>query len=446
MSNDAGLILNLNLLPGGTGKGSWRVSERDPDWFISHHHYLELAELAERGKFQALFLADTPVWTEPYWHHPWRALAPFIALTTIAAHTSHLGLIGTASTSYNDPYNLARHVSSLDLVSDGRAAWNFVVTAGDQTARNFSQPAAYSKPERYARAAEFVEAVVRLWEAWEPDAILGDKATGQYVRPGGVQPAAFAGEWLQVAGEPLVPPSPQGRPLLVQAGASEAGIALAARYADAVYTHQTEIEGGIAYRKLLRQRAADTGRDPDTIKLLPGFYVVVGDTEEAARAKHRAQDEATPDAVKVGFFTRQLGLPPGALKIDEPIPFDLINANELSRSAASSLDGLLDKAASDRLTVREVLALRKNGSQHVSVIGTAEQIADTITAWYRAGAADGFNLHIGSSPDGLRDIVDHVVPLLQTRGVFHVDYEHSTLRGNYGLPEHRLSRRSPAPV
>lgn len=437
-SRDGGLILNLNLLPGGTAKGAWRLDDRDPAWFVSHRHYVEAAQLAERGLFQAVFLADTPAWDDAYWHHPWRALTPFIALTTIAAHTDRIGLIGTASTSYNDPYNLARQVASLDLVSDGRAAWNFVVTAGDRPARNFSQPHAHPKDERYARAEEFVDAVLTLWEAWEPDPIAGDRATGDYLRPGAIRPAAFTGAQIQVAGEPLVPPSPQGRPLLVQAGASERGIALAARTADAVYTHQTDLDDAVAYRNLLRDKAARAGRDPDTLKVLPGFFVVVGDTEEAARERKRRLDEATPDAVRLSFFARQLGIPVSEFHIDRPLPFDLIATAEISRSAASELDGLLDAAARDNLTVRQVLALRRNGTQHVSVIGTPEQVADTITAWYLAGAADGFNLHVASSPGVLADFVEHVVPLLQAQGVFHDGYQGSTLREHYGLAPHRL--------
>ena len=433
-----GLILNLNLLPGGTAKGSWRLDDRDPSWFVSHHHYVEAAQLAERGKFQAVFLADTPAWDDAYWHHPWRALTPFIALTAIAGRTERIGLIGTASTSYNDPYNLARQVASLDLVSDGRAAWNYVVTAGDRPARNFSAAQADPKDERYARAEEFVDAVLTLWEAWEPDPIAGDKATGDYLRPGAIRPAAVAGERIQVAGEPLVPPSRQGRPLLVQAGASERGIALAARTADAVYTHQTELGAGVTYRNLLRGRAADAGRDPDTMKVLPGFFVVLGDTEAAAQRRHHELTEATPDATRLSFFARQLGIPVSEFHMDRPLPLHLIADAEISRSAASELDRLLDAAARDNLTAREVLALRRNGTQHVSVIGAPEQVADTITEWYLAGAADGFNLHVASSPGVLADFVDHVVPLLQARGVFHEDYEGTTLREHYGLAPHRL--------
>ncbi|CAN5881533.1 LLM class flavin-dependent oxidoreductase [soil metagenome] len=435
---DQGLILNLNLLPGGTAKGSWRLDEHEPSWFVSHHHYVDAARIAERGKFQAVFLADTPAFDGAYWHHPWRALTPFIALTAIAGATSRVGLIGTASTSYNDPYNLARQVSSLDLVSDGRAAWNYVVTAGDKAARNFSAPGALGKADRYARAEEFLDAVIALWEAWEPDPIAGDRATGDYLRPGALRPAAFNGEQIQVAGEPLVPPSPQGRPLLVQAGASEHGIALAARTADAVYTHQTELADGVAYRNLLRGRAADAGRDPDTMKVLPGFFVILGDTEESARARQRELDEATPDATRVSFFARQLGIPADTLHMDRQLPFELLASAEISRTAASELDGLLDRAAKDNLTLREVFRLRRNGTQHVSVIGTPEQAAGTITEWYLAEAADGFNLHVASSPGVLTDFVDHVVPLLQSRGVFHEDYDGTTLRQHYGLAPHRL--------
>lgn len=437
-SRDRGLILNLNLLPGGTAKGSWRLDDRDPAHFVSHHHYVEAAQLAEQGLFQAVFLADTPAWDDAYGHHPWRALTPFIALTTIAAHTERIGLIGTASTSYNDPYNLARQVASLDLVSGGRAAWNYVVTAGDRPARNFSQPLAEAKDHRYARAEEFVDAVTALWEAWEPDPIAGDRATGDYLRPGAIRPTGFAGDRIQVAGEPLVPPSPQGRPLLVQAGASERGIALAARTADAVYTHQTDPGDGVVYRNLLRARAADAGRDPDTLKVLPGFFVVIGDTESAARERHRRLNEATPDAVRLSFFARQLGIPVEEFDIDGPLPLDLIANAEISRTAGSELDGLLDAAARDNLTAREVLALRRNGTQHVSVVGTPEQVAETITEWYLAGAADGFNLHVASSPGVLADFVEHVVPLLQAASVFHDEYTGATLRDHYGLAPHRL--------
>lgn len=436
MSQASHVILNLNPIPGGIYASGWRTGYRDPASFITVEHYVELAKIAERGHLDALFLADTASWSPVAGSRTFRPLDPTVSLPYIAAHTSHLGLIATVSTTYNTPYNLARRLLSLDHVSGGRAAWNVVVTAGDEQARNSSLPAAPPKQERYARAREFVEIVRQLWHSWEDGAIVADAESGVYIDATKVRPIHYQGDHFQVAGPLIVPPSPQHHPVIIQAGGSEGGTDLAGRYANAVYSTQPTQDGARAYREELRRRAAHHGRSPDTIKLLPGLVTIIGSTEEEAQRRARDLLERIPVSPGLARLSTFVELPPEVLAtgLDEPLPWHQIPAEALNGVGHSAT--VLRTAKENHYTVRDILHEINSVREHATITGTPEQVANKIETWFRSGAVDGFNIMPAELPLGAEQFVDHVVPLLQQRGLFRTEYTTKTLRGHYGLSHH----------
>lgn len=434
MSNAHHVILNLNPIPGGIYASGWRTGYRDPKSFITADHYVELAKIAERGKFDALFLADTASWSPSTQGRPFRPLDPTVLLPFIAAQTHALGLIATVSTSYNTPYNLARRILTLDHVSGGRAAWNIVVTAGDDQARNFSQASALPKAERYARGYEFVEIVRKLWNSWDEGAIVADTERGEYVDVTKVHPINFVGEHFSVAGPLITPPSAQHHPVLVQAGGSENGTELAGRYANAVYSTQPTIEGAKAYRTKLRLRAEAHGRNPNSIKLLPGLVTLIGSTEEEAKRRQRELLDRIPIESALRRAAVFLELPAAIVNesnLDKPIPWNDVPPALLEGvgHSGTALRIARDNGYTLRDLVHEINAVR----EHATITGTPEQVADKIEHWFKTESVDGFNIMPAELPLGAEQFVDHVVPLLQERGLFRREYNEKTLRGHYGL-------------
>jgi FMN-dependent oxidoreductase (nitrilotriacetate monooxygenase family) len=282
------LHLNVNLLHSSVYASAWRLPESDPRACFDVGHYVRVAQIAERGKLDAIFLADTPAVTDRIDYRPFQSMEPTIVLATVAASTNHIGLIATASTTYNEPYNIARRFATLDLASGGRAGWNAVTTADASASRNFGLPAVLEHKARYDRAKEFAEVVHALWDSWEDDAFIGDKASARFVDTSKVHSIDHRGTHYSVAGPLNVPRSPQGRPVTVQAGGSNDGRDLAAAQADAVFTLAQTIEEGAAYARDLRARAAAYGRSGESIVILPGLATVIGSTEAEAK---RRQDE-----------------------------------------------------------------------------------------------------------------------------------------------------------
>ena len=279
MSNDRTaprrqLHLNVNILHSGFVPSAWRLPESDPWAFADIQHYIRTARIAEAAKLDAIFLADNAAIVDQIHFRPITALEPTILLACVAAATTHIGLIATASTSYNEPYNIARRFSTLDHVSNGRAGWNMVTTADLPSARNFGLDAVPDHARRYARASEFTDVVKALWDSWEIDAFIGDKATGRFIDPAKVHPIAHRGEFFAVQGPLTMPRSPQGRPVLVQAGASGDGRALAARHAEAVFSASQSFEESLAYSRALNSRAAALGRGPHAVKVLAGLTTI----------------------------------------------------------------------------------------------------------------------------------------------------------------------------
>ncbi len=427
------LHLNAFLMSVGHHEASWRLPDSDPYAGWSVRHYQNLARIAERGKLDSLFLADSPVQQGDPGRRPTGKLEPTVLLTALAGVTEHIGLIATASTSYNEPYNLARRFASLDHISSGRAGWNIVTTAGADAARNFGLDDVPLHRQRYERAAEFVEVATKLWDSWADDAVVADKRAGIHADAAKVRRVNHRGRFFRVDGPLNLPRSPQGYPLLVQAGSSEDGKQFAARFAEAVFTAQQTLPEAQAFYRDLKQRTAALGRDPDGIKILPGIVPVIGDTEEQAREL----DAELERLISPEYAKRQLAarfkLHPDALELDRPLPADLPGEDEIE-GAKSRYTLIVDLARRENLTVRQLIARLGGGRGHRTFTGTPVQVADAIEEWFDNGAADGFNIMPAVLPSGLEAFVDKVVPILQERGRFRTEYEGATLREHYGLP------------
>ncbi|MFE5400588.1 LLM class flavin-dependent oxidoreductase [Streptomyces sp. NPDC056580] len=440
------LHLNAFLMNTGHHEASWRLPESDPHAHVDLAHYVRLARIAERGTFDSLFLADGPQLWSNLAQRPAGALEPLTLLTALATATEHIGLIATASTSYNSPYNLARRFASLDIVSGGRAGWNIVTTAGREAARNFGLDAEPAHAERYARAAEFLDVSLKLWDSWEDDAIVADKAAGVWGDDSKIHPPRHRGRYFGVEGPLNVPRSPQGYPLLVQAGSSADGKAFAARYAEAVFTAQQTLADAQAFYADLKSRTAGAGRDPEHIKVLPGIVPVLGATEAEARAAERVlEDHIVPEHGRARLESL-LHLEPGTLGLDERLPEDLPPESAIE-GAKSRYTLVVELARRERLTVRQLIARLGGGRGHLTFAGTPEQVAGQIETWFTQGAADGFNIMPAVLPSGLEAFVEHVVPVLRERGLLRTEYgPRRTLRERYGLPRPANQYLTPALV
>jgi len=433
MTRPGQLHLNAFLMDVGHHEAAWRLPESDPRAGSKLAYFKELARTAERGLFDSLFIADIPALWMGFGQRPQAHLEPTILLTALAAVTESIGLIATASTTYNDPYNLARRFASLDHVSGGRAGWNIVTTAGREVARNFSLSDQPDHAERYARAREFVDVTLKLWDSWEDEAVLADKSTGVWGDERRLHPARHSGQYFSVQGALDVPRSPQGYPLLVQAGSSEDGKALAARYAEAVFTAHPQLAIAQAFYADMKQRIG-AFRDPAQVSILPGFVPVIGGSEREAKAKQLELDQLVNPEYARSHLARLLRVEPERLQLDAELPHDLPSEAQI-QGGKSRFSLVVELARRERLTVRQLVVRLGGGRGHHTVAGTPEQVADVMQAWWESGAADGFNVMPLALPSGLHDFVEHVVPLLQRRGLFRSQYTGQTLRDHYGVPK-----------
>lgn len=436
------LHLNANVIPSGRHDAAWRQLAR-PNAIADIDAYLEIARIAERGTFDALFFADHLDLIPSAATRPVQALDPVVVLTAMAGVTRHIGLVATASTTYEHPYTLARRFASFDHATRGRAAWNIVTTMSDGAARLFGEGQLPPHDERYRRAHEFVDVVTQLWDSWDDDAIVADATTGRYIDFDKVHPIDHAGPHFRVAGALNVPRTPQGRPVIVQAGASAASRRLGARWADALFTVQRTVESGRAFYAEVKALARSYDRDPDHLLVLPGLYTVVGSTEAEAHARKAEMDALLDVAKEHRAFARRFGVEADDLPLDRPLPDNILDRAEPGSTSRGFIEAIVDEARSGKLTVRQVLARNALGG-HRLIVGTPEQIADDIELWFTSGAADGFNLNLDSYPSGLALFVDHVVPELRRRGLFRTAYSGSTLRDHLGLPRHSTSSRHAA--
>ncbi|WP_159502410.1 LLM class flavin-dependent oxidoreductase [Microbacterium sp. 18062] len=414
MSARDGLFLGVNLQSFGQRPAAWQVQDVAPDALLHEAFWQDVARTAERGLIDTVFFADHPAFTNPN-PRPLGVVDPFVLAATVAAATERLGVVVSGSTSYNDPVDLAARVLSLDVVSGGRIGWNVVTTYSPDVAGNFGGDATPPRSERYARAEEFTGLVRALWRS---------ARTGERV--------VAASDRFGFDASLGLPPSPQGEPVLFQAGGSSGGRALAARHADGVFTVELTEQGAIANRRALREAAASVGRSPGDVTVVPGLSLVLGSTEAEAVARYDELEGRVPQSYMLGSLSAVLGADASILDLDAPIPGELIDAPWDPDAHVASvgyrqtfLDWIADRRGA---TVREVL--RQFGGYGARiVIGTPEQVADGMERWFRVGAADGFNLMLDRYPDGLAEFVEHVVPLLQRRGVYRRAYEASTLGG-----------------
>jgi len=429
---------NAFMRPASIHTGAWRYPGAWPDMNFNFAHIKESIQRLEAAKFDAFFMADhMAVLNMPMdalkRSHTNTSFEPFTLLSALSQATSRIGLVATGSTTFDAPYHIARRFASLDHISGGRAGWNIVTTAGVDAARNFNLTALPAHADRYARAAEFVDVSLKLWDSWEDDAVLGDKERGVWGDESKLHPPQHVGRYFRIEGALNVPRCPQGYPLLVQAGSSEDGKELAAQYAEAVFTAQQTLEDAQTFYSDLKGRVRALGRDPDSIKILPGIVPALGSTEREALALEAELEQL----IKPEYARRQLAqilrVEPESLDLDRELPADLPSEDHIE-SQKSRYTLVVSLARRERLTVRQLLGRLGGGRGHRTFAGTPEQVADAIQLWWENGAADGFNVMPPVLPSGLTAFVDHVVPILQRRGLFRSEYEGKTLRENYGLP------------
>ena len=397
---------------------------------------VETAQLAERGKFDFLFLADSAA-VNLQGNAEARGrmgktvkFEPMTILSALATVTSHLGLVATSTTTFNEPYTLARQFASLDQISGGRSGWNLVTSNNEQDALNYSRAEHMNHAERYERAIEFAAVVMGLWDSWDEDAFIRDKKSGVFYDTAKMHVLNHKGKHFQVRGPLNVACSPQGRPVLVQAGASGTGRDVAARLAEVVFTAQTTFEQGKEFYADVMARLPRFGRTPQEVKVMPGFYPVVAPTGSEAREKYDHLQSLIQKPVGVSILEHTIGVH-GLDKypLDGPVPELAATNGPLSRQQL-----LLEQARREGLTLWQLCLANAGPRGHAMVVGTPIQVADEMEHWFRSGAADGFNVMPAWLPGSLRDFVDLVIPELQRRGLFRTEYEASTLRGNLGLP------------
>ncbi|MEU6451707.1 LLM class flavin-dependent oxidoreductase [Streptomyces sp. NPDC048594] len=427
------LHLNLFVYPGGHHEAAWRHHGTDPDRILDIGFYQELARRAEAAAFDAVFFADGPSLADNVRYASRFRLEPFTWLSAIAAATERIGLIATASTTYTEPYNLARLFASLDHLSKGRAGWNIVTTGAPQAAENFGLDGHPVHAERYDRAREFVDVVTKLWDSWEDEALVVDQKTGVFADTDRIHEIGHSGRHLKVRGPLNLPRSPQGRPVYVQAGSSEDGRSFAAACAEAVFTAHQTLRSGQEFYADLKARAAALGRDPGLLLVLPGISPFIGATEAEARALHAEFDELTQPEYSLQLLRRLLGLDLTADQLDGPVPRRLIETRG-ERGNGSRFQLVLDIIDREQPTVRGLMHRLAGARGHRVVAGTPEQVADQIQEWFEQGAADGFNVMPPWLSGGFDLFADQVVPILRARGLFRTAYDAATLRGHYGLP------------
>ncbi len=402
----------------------------------------EIGRIAERGKFDLLFVSDGLV-MDPGDHPSFLCrFEPTSLISVLSATTTRIGLGATVSTSFSEPYNVARTFASIDHISGGRAAWNVVTSSQPRAALNFSRDSHLEHELRYERAQEFVDVVTGLWDCWEDGAIVADKETGQYIDAAKVRPLDHKGRFFQVKGPINMARCPQGHPVIIQAGGSPSGLELAARTADVVFSVVQELSSARKAYADLKGRMAKYGRAPQQLAVLPGVMPIVGHTEEEARDKlNRLQSWLTPSNALV-LVSGRIGYDVTGHDLDAPVP-----APPPGESGSQTFHQVLyEEARRQNMTLRDLYNLTAAARGHWVLCGTPAQIADTLEEWFVAGAADGYNILPPYFPGAFADFVDLVVPELQRRGLFRSDYEGTTLRDHFGLPRIAAPTRPSAAV
>ncbi len=438
-------MMALSILASGAGShaASWLHPGADPRGGTDIKHYRRLAQLAEEGKFDLFFIADTPAarteMLTGFARFPMfmNVFEPVTLLSALAGATEHIGLGGTVSTSFTEPYNVARQFASLDHLSGGRAAWNVVTSANDFAARNFGHAKLAPHAERYARAREFVDVVAKLWDTWDDDAFIRDRDRGLFFEPAKQHAVHHQGNHFTIDGALNIERCPQGRPVIIQAGASETGKEFAAETAEVVFASNATIEKSRAFYADLKGRMAKYGRHGDELKVLAGLPVVVAETDAAAQERYaELQRLVHPDVGRLRLGM-DLETDLSDLPMDQPIPEDRIPTT--SNMHKMYFDHIVDMIRTEKLTLREMSMRYQRGN--TTLCGSVQTVADHMQSWVETNACDGFMLNFPLLPQGLESFVRLVVPELQRRGVFRTTYTGSTLRDHLGLhrPPNRYS-------
>lgn len=427
--------LHLNLFIHGAGhhRAAWRQPGSPSSELSRISYYRNLTAIAERGCLDAVFFADghsislTSVADGPTWH-----LEPLTLLSALSQSSERIGLVSTVSSTFYTPFHAARMLASLDHISAGRIGVNVVTSMFDAEAQNHGLESMPEHARRYGRAQEFIEVMTRLWDSWPAEAVLADRE-GAFVDAQMIQEIGHRGEHFAVRGPLNVPSPPQGRPVIVQAGASEQGRALAAGYAEAIYAVAYDLDSGREFCSDIRRRLVKAGRSPAAVPVMPGLVTYVGSTMDEARQKRDRLDALLPVEESLRQLSVFIGQDTSGWDLEAPVPeLPPLEAFSGPRGRYATILRIIE---TEQPTVRQLLGRLAAGGGHCTMVGTPESVADEIEQWLDGGAADGFNLMPPSLPEGIEDFVDHVVPVLQRRGRFRQEYHSTTLRGHLGLEE-----------
>jgi FMN-dependent oxidoreductase (nitrilotriacetate monooxygenase family) len=430
-------MMKLGLFLAGPGQhiAAWRDPSTEADAGQSLRNYVQLTQIAEGALFDFVFNADTNATFGPDDPSVWKRttvghrIEPVTLLGALAAVTRHIGLVATATTTYFEPFHVARLFASLDQLSEGRSGWNLVTSSAAAEAFNFSHAAHAPHGDRYERAAEFVQVVLGLWDTWEDDAFVMDKEAGLFFDPAKLHMLHHKGRHFSVRGPLMIRRSPQGRPVIVHAGQSEAGRTLAAQAAEVVFSVEQDLAKAREFYADLKDRAARHGRPPDSLKIMPGVLAVVGQSRAEAEDKYERLQSLIHPELGVAYLSEMLGTDLSPFPLDRPLPDVPLTNSQQGRQKV-----IIELARREGLTIRQLYKRVAGQRAHRTVCGTASDIADSLEHWYGSGAADGFNILTLTHPHGFLDFVNGVVPELQRRGLFRTAYEGTTLRENLGLP------------
>ncbi len=427
------MLIGLHLGNGyGSQPGAWRMPGVDPKSYTSFDARVKQAQAAERGKFQFIFLPDGPgaVMTDIETESPAFNLDVMMTLAAVARETEYIGLVATGSTTFNEPFNLARQFKALDVMSHGRAGWNAITSSGEDVAANYGRRIPSSE-DRYGRAHETIQLIQALWGSWGKDAWIHNQETGQFADTEKILPINLQGKYVGSRGPLYIPPSEQGQPIIFHAGGSPNAHELAGRFANVVIGAAFTIEDAKAQRNAFRESAKSYGRDPNEIKYIAGLMTTIAKDRRTALDR-RIQLTGNQFPQRIAYLQQMLGIPLNASNLDKPIPETLLENARPSRYDPRSANAL--KIAKEGWSLQDILA---HGviDYHPVIVGPGVDAADHMQAWFEAGAADGFWISPDVNADGIDAFVDEVVPILQERGIFHKEYEGKTLRENIGAPE-----------
>ncbi len=422
------LRLGLFVQPVGHHVSGWRLTEElgaptDIDWLI------RLAQKAEAGRFDLFFVGDALATSMYRLPSTMARLEPLTMLSAVAVNTKRIGLAATASTTFSDPFTMARTFSSLDHISRGRAAWNVVTSFSADVAKNFSRDDMPNHAERYGRAREFLQVTNKLWQGWEEGAVQPDAASGQYFVNDKINPINHVGEHFQVQGPLNITRSPQGRPVIIEAGSSADGQKLAAETAEVVFTAAASLEEAQAFYQSQKAQVAAAGRNPEHVVIMPGVMPIVGRTRDEAKALWKELNTLVDIDNGLKQLSLRFGMDLSDFPLDGPVPEVPLGEGNQSRVKL-----MTDMAKRENLTLRELAAIAAGSRGHRVIVGTAEDIADDFQLWLEQGGADGFNIMPAIMPEQLDLFVELVIPELRRRGLFPTDYAYATLRENLGLP------------